>query len=97
MTDDIREKAIEAAARQLHGYIAPQLAQEVARDAIDAYERAMWRPEGEAPIGIMVMCLDPLGNYGVGIKLDQDWIGFDTSRSDPLHFRPLPSPPEDEA
>lgn len=96
MTDDIRKAAIEAAAAQLHGYIAPQLAQEVARAAIDAYERAMWRPAGEAPTGIVGICLDPLGSYGVGFKVDDDWIGYDTSRSDPLHFRPLPIPPEDE-
>lgn len=47
MTDDIRKAAIEAAARQLHGYIAEQLSVEAARAAIDAYERAMWRPVEE--------------------------------------------------
>jgi hypothetical protein len=65
--------------------------------AIAAYERAMWRPAKEGPIGVLGICLDPLGGWGVGFNTPAGWSGIDTSRSEPLHFRPLPLPPEDEA
>lgn len=106
MTDDIRKAAIEAAAAQLHGYIAPQLAQEVARDAIDAYERAMWRPVEEAPHDetVLLGCeqqwpsrvwISEVGTASAGWKRG----GVSTMHRHGMaqFFRPLPLPPEDAA
>ena len=39
--EDHRDRAIRIAAQQLSGYVAPQLAESVARDVIDAYQLVM--------------------------------------------------------
>lgn len=110
MTDDIRKAAIEAAAAQLHGYIAPQLAQEAVRDAIAAYERAMWRPIEEAPEFVpfdtspeTVLLTD--GRHVVRGRAGRSQFGAhaqpdsDAGWMPPASvkaFRPLPLPPENE-
>lgn len=100
MTDDIRNAAIEAAAAQLHGYIAPQLAQEAARAAIDAYERAMWRPEGEAEPEVEYLVQDRMGVVAFAeLHPEGEWIETSDmlSRRHIVRFRPLPLPPGDKA
>jgi len=103
MTDEIRKAAIEAAAAQLHGYIAPQLAQDVARDAIDAYERAMWMPEGEAAVDADYLVRDAGGLIRVAFLRDTgEWCDSASfARIVVRRFRALPfivpQPQEDEA
>lgn len=124
MTDDIREKAIEAAARAAmkadgcgltiegeHVFCDdPRADREIgldvclckrgARAAIDAYERAMWRPEGEAEPEVEYLVQDRMGVVAFAeLHPEGEWIETSDmlSRRHIVRFRPLPLPPEDEA
>lgn len=75
---------------------------DIMRDAIAAYERAMWRPIEEAPRASE--CEDVLvigGRYAEPTVVPSDvawWVLQNSlgNQSIPTHFRPLPAVPEGE-
>lgn len=86
MTNEIREKAIEAACHVL--WSAANDYQKIAlRSAISAYEKALWRPADDYQVGMgEVLCSDG-EEYWLDGEADDD-IGWNA------RFRPLPAPPE---
>lgn len=116
MTDEIREKAIEAACVEFTRGDMPSWrrweederneTREAMARAIDAYERAMWRPVEEAPHDetVLLGCeqqwpsrvwISEVGTASAGWKRG----GVSTMHRHGMaqFFRPLPLPPEDEA
>lgn len=97
--DQIKEEAIEDAERMLHSAMAKGYGLKNSfRAAIDAYEKAMWRPIEEAPphTPILTNCKhgliegeyqpEPDGTIEAYYWRDMSWYAS--------HFRPLPEPPE---
>jgi len=110
MTDDIREKAIEAACVEFTRGDMPSWrrweederneTREAMARAIAAYERAMWRPEGEAEPEVEYLVQDRMGVVAFAeLHPEGEWIETSDmlSRRHIVRFRPLPLPPEDEA
>jgi hypothetical protein len=108
MTNEIREKAIKAAiaaydaapGNQNHVWI---------RAAIDAYEKALWRPIVEAPKDGTAVLLTIAGrnlepdedtHCGIGRWMEDPWMEktWCMDAGDywhgATHFMPLPAPPE---
>jgi hypothetical protein len=108
MTNEIREKAIEAA---LSVWTETREADPRVwmRAAIDAYEKALWRPIAEAPGGESVLITRLMRDHPcsaintyVATKCEEtgEWICYMDQIEDPeapitpTHFMPLPAPPE---
>jgi hypothetical protein len=110
MTDDIRNAAIEAAAYAVHEYalnstgycnIPIDVADEIARAAIDAYERAMWRPVSECPPDKFIQYLvtrddaPPVraARDGYGGPFRMHYGGVMETTNEPTHFSPVDDAP----